>query len=51
MRDIDKVWAPPTLESSIAYLEGVIKKNPFGVPAFEGFILEALKELQEIKTK
>ena len=51
MRDIDRVWAPPTLESSIAYLEGEIRKNPFGVPAFEGFILESLKELQAIKTQ
>ena len=50
MSEEDKNWKPPTLDSSIEYMEYEISKNPFGVPAFEGFILQTLKELKGDRT-
>ena len=47
MSEKDKNWKPPTLDSSIEYMEYEISKNPFGIPSFEGFILQSLKELKE----
>lgn len=47
MRDKDKNWQPPTLESVIEFQTRRISKDAFGVGAEDGFILKVLQEKNE----